>query len=69
MWQQKPFVLPPDLGLSDRASSVMKFALCKIEEQSEDFSKQGHAGRGVDVGHGAALAGTTGKLFCIKQAV
>lgn len=27
----------------------MKFALCKIEEQSGDFSKRRPAGRGVDV--------------------
>lgn len=39
-----------DLVFSDGVSSVMKFALCKIERQSEDFSKRRHAGRGVDVG-------------------
>lgn len=38
-----------DLVFSDGVRSVMEFALCKIEEQSEDFSKQRHAGRGVDM--------------------
>lgn len=58
-----------NLVFGDGVRSVMKFALCKIEEQSEDFSKQKHAGRGLDLGYRAALTVTTGKPFSIKQAV
>lgn len=44
-----------DLVFSDGVRSVVKFALCKIEEQSDDFSKQRRAGRGLDVEHRATL--------------
>lgn len=55
-----------DLVFSDRVRSVMKYALCKIEKQSENFSKQRHArGCGTEL----LLPGTTGKPFSIKYSM
>ena len=54
-----------DLVFGDGVGSVMKCALCKIEERREDLSQQMHAGRGVDVGHNP---GSTGEPFQCNNA-